>query len=534
MPDNGLANLAGALIQAGHQTHILDYGTVDTIERLYPAHISGKTKPIYRKLFSGKGKKARASFRELIALKYLNRKLEKHQEKIAAEIADEVIKKVREFRPDFIGFKLWNGDGFTSSIRIAQEVKKAFPSLKIFGGGPQVDYFKEHIYRETQVFDALIFGEGEHVIPLLSDYSIGNARLSEIPNVIYRDGARIQTNAPVWINDLNSLPLPDYDPYVYPSMSGNKKIKIIVIDESRGCHNRCAFCIQPIKSGPKLRLKSPQRVVDEIKSIMQSHGVTAFRYAGSTTPLKHAVNIANAIMRENLKITYSSFGHVQKASDNEYEILKKSGCHSIFFGIESGSPEVLNKGFEKRVEPSLIQETLAACRKAGIFTVGSMIFPGPFETSETEKESLELLFKAGPDAVPVQFPGIVPGTGWGLNPSKYNFRITSKDYERAVMRYKIKFLYPPSYWAPLPYRVNNMSYKQFTRKTDEFARKLELGGILTHITDDQALMALHAGYRGKERLFREELRFSYAAGDIESIEELVSKINRSVVRSICR
>lgn len=532
MPDNGLANLAGALIEAGHETLILDYGTVDSIARLYPHHISDRTKPIYRKIFGGNGKSPKPSFMELFTLKYLNRRLEKHQERVAAEIAGELIEKIGEFRPDFIGFKLWNGDGFTASIRIGQAVKRAFPSLKIFGGGPQVDYFKEHIYRETPLFDALIFGEGEHIMPLLSDYSAGRAKLSEIPNIIYKDGARIRTNAPVWIDDLNSLPFPAYDSCVYPGMAGNQKIKIIVIDESRGCPHRCAFCIQPIKSGSRLRLKSPQRVVDEIGSIVRAHGVTAFRYAGSTTPLKHAVNIANAILRENLKITYSSFGHIQKANGSDFELLKASGCYAIFFGIESGSREVLQRAFGKNLEPSLVRETLIACRKAGIFTVGSMIFPAPFETDETEKESLDLLFNARPDSVPVQFPGIVPETGWGLDPGRYNFRITSSDYERVAMRYKIKFLYPPAYWAPLPYRVNGMSYRQFTRKTDEFARKLDLGGILTHVTDDLALMALHAGYKGKERAFRERLRFSCVAGDVEFTEELVNKINGSVVKGI--
>ena len=40
MPDNGLASLAGSLIQAGHEVKILDYGTLDTVRRLIPKDIS--------------------------------------------------------------------------------------------------------------------------------------------------------------------------------------------------------------------------------------------------------------------------------------------------------------------------------------------------------------------------------------------------------------------------------------------------------------------------------------------------------------
>ncbi|MEI6632755.1 MAG: radical SAM protein [Chlamydiota bacterium] len=530
MPDNGLANLAGALIEAGHETLILDYGTVDMIKRLYPEHIAQKTKPIYRKIFGTDGKSAKPSLVDLVVLKYFTYKLEKHQERVIDDIAAEVIAKIKEFKPDFIGFKLWNGDGFTGSIRIAETIKKEFPALKIFGGGPQVDIFKGHIYSATGVFDALIYAEGEEVITLLCDYCRGALPLSQIPNVMYREGPRIQENAVRWIENLDTLPYPLYDSDAYPSMAGNQKIKIIVLDESRGCPSHCAFCIQPVKSGTRLRLKSPRRVVDEISKIMRSHGVRAFRYAGSTTPLRHAAAIAREILDAGVTITYSSFGHIQKASDAEFEVLRQSGCYAIFFGIESGSSEVLQKGFGKRIDPDLIRQTLISCRNAGIFTVGSMIFPGPFETAMTEKESIELLTAIKPDSVPIQFPGIYPGTAWREMPHRYNFEITARDYEREMMKYKIKLLYPPGFWAPLPYRLNNMSYKEFTRKTEEFARALEDRGILTHISDDQALMAFHAGYGGEERRFRDQLRLAFLTGDVALIGEITSHINRSVMR----
>ena len=141
MPDNGLANLAGALIEAGHKTLILDYGAIDTMRRLYPPWISAKSRPIYQRLLDGSGKAPGVSFKDALSLKYLNYKLERHQKRVVSEIADEIAGKIRELRPDFIGFKLWNGDGFTGSIAIAERMRREFPSLKIFAGGPQVEIF---------------------------------------------------------------------------------------------------------------------------------------------------------------------------------------------------------------------------------------------------------------------------------------------------------------------------------------------------------------------------------------------------------
>lgn len=532
MPDNGLANLAGSLMEAGHETRVIDYGTVDTMRALYPEALSKKAMPLFGKIFKkGKGNN-KPSLPDLLSLIILNRRLQRSFNRAVGVITEKLVQEVKEFKPDFVGFKLWNGDGFSGSIMMAERLKREFPSIRLFAGGPHVDLFKEHIYSASDIFDALVYAEGEDILPMLSRYCEGEIGLAEIPNLIYKAGHDIRTNEVRWIEDLDLLPLPVYDEEIYPSMRGDQKIKIIVIDESRGCPCGCAFCIQPIKSGSRLRLKSHERVVNEIKMIIDAFGTTSFRYAGSATPLRHAVNIAKSVMQENLKITYSSFGHIQRSRESDFETLKKSGCHSIFFGIESGSKDVLRRGFAKKSEPELVREVMKACRRAGIFTVGSVIFPAPFETDETEKETLDLLRDVKPDAVPIQFPGIMPGTEWRRNPEKYNMRITSRDYEKEIMNYKIKLLYPPRYWAALPYTVNNMDFAHFTRLTEKFARAVESAGILTHISDDQALMALHAGYEGREKAFRDQLRYSFAAGDVTFVEQLVCGINDSIKRTV--
>lgn len=531
MPDNGLANLAGSLLSAGHETLIFDYGTVDMVEKLYPRDLSLSAQKIYQRLLSGDGKKSRVTVKDVIGLKCLDYRLNKFRKRAVGRIADEIIRKIAEFHPDFIGFKLWNGDGFSGSVKIAELIKSSYPGIKIVAGGPQVDIYESHIFSVTDVFDALIYAEGEEVLPKFAEFCTDRYPLSRISNLIYLDGSRIVKNPVQWIRDLDRLPFPVYSPEIYPAMKGDQKIKIIVLDESRGCPNRCAFCIQPIKSGGVLRLKSPERVIREMKNMIRDCGVTSFRYAGSSTPLKHAVKIADRIIEEGIKVTYSSFGHVANASGSAFEVLKKSGCYSIFFGIESGSEEILKHGFGKKINPEMIRETMQLCRQAGIFTVGSMIFPAPFETENTELESLRLLRDIRPDSVPIQFPGIYPRTAWRKNPEKYNLKITAKNYEQETMNYKIKLLFPPKYWAPLPYQVNNMKFHEFAARTTEFGKKLEAEGILTHISDDQALMGFHAGYRRREREFRDRLRYLFVSGDVENIHDLVNTINGSIRHS---
>src|ERR1035437_7704953 len=97
MPDNGLANLAGALLAAGREVEIFDYGTVSTLRRL--------TSPDLRCRLHGAPRNVRApgrdpwtALRKLLTLARLRRDERTRatlQSRIVAEIAGEVISRVR-------------------------------------------------------------------------------------------------------------------------------------------------------------------------------------------------------------------------------------------------------------------------------------------------------------------------------------------------------------------------------------------------------------------------------------------------------
>jgi len=78
MPDNGLASLAAVLLKEGNEVTILDYGTVDIMERLFPHDLSRRAGWIYDlagENGSGGPLKRAAAF---LALKQVHWQLEKH------------------------------------------------------------------------------------------------------------------------------------------------------------------------------------------------------------------------------------------------------------------------------------------------------------------------------------------------------------------------------------------------------------------------------------------------------------------------
>ncbi len=420
LPDNGLANLAGALKEEGYQVKIFDFNTPRLINRLFPHQFSRKITPLITRILE----EGRTSFRDGWRLLRWEKILRVHWDRETEKIGKELCGKIEEENPLFVGFKLWNGDGFSGSVTFARMIKRFFPHIPVVGGGPHVDVFKEIIFKFFPVFDVLVYGEGERSIVRLADFFAGKGRLIDIPNLIFQEGTQLITTNEERIENLDDLPFPVYDPEVYPAMEGDEdKIKMFVIDDSRGCNNRCHFCIHPIKSG-KLRFKSPGRIVEEIKRLKSQFNTRIFRYAGSSTPTKILRKTAELILKEGLDIEYTTFGHVRGGNKEDFEILKKSGCYAIFFGIESGNQRILDETMNKNVTVDKIRETIKLAKEAGIFVAGSLIYPTPLDDEKTREETLKLLEEVKPHSAPVQFPLITPGTEWGENPQKFGFKLT--------------------------------------------------------------------------------------------------------------
>ncbi|MFB0562711.1 MAG: radical SAM protein [Candidatus Lokiarchaeia archaeon] len=528
--DNGLANLAGSLIQKGHQTKILDYAIVDTIKRLFPHECSDELSCLTRRIISSLERGLLPQRDDLSAFRDLDDWINELQKEKVQQIAQEISKYAKAYKADFVGLKLWSGDGFAGSIAIAEKLKQDSPKLPVFAGGPHVDSFKENIFDVCDIFDALVYGEGEETITMLADYVSGKRRLQDIPNLIYKNNGRIISTPIKRIENLDSLSFPVYDEDVYLAMKGNQKIKMVFIDESRGCPNHCSYCIHPIKSGNRWREKTAEAVVEQMEEMNRKYGFTSFRFAGSNPPPFLKRRIADEILKRGLKITYSAFGHIRDGSVVDFELLRKSGCYSLFFGIESGSQRILDESMNKGVRIDEITKTIKACKDAGLYVVGSVIIPAPQETEETKKESFNLLLRMRPDSVVVWFPALMLGTDWERNSQKYGFDIQNrKSFLREAMLYKIKSFYPPTLWeSSSEYRLNGKSFKEITKETGNFRRLLERNGILTQVTSETASIARYAGMSPRD--LRDKARKYLSNGDYESIEELVSKINQKILK----
>ncbi len=518
-PDNGLGLLAAVLREAGHGVRILDFGTLDTMRRLYPEELSRRALPVLQELAAAQGPPGPSLVQELGRL---DAELEAHQAREVQAVAEEVEREVADLEPALVGLKLWNGDGFTGSVTIAERLRKRYPSLKLLAGGPHATWCGRFIYERTGAFDAVVLGEAEDRILDLVAHATEGKSLANLPGVVFSAEGHATPPASV---DLDEIPRATYDESVYPAMAGDQKLKLIVIDDSRGCPYCCAFCTHPYESGRRLRVRSADRIVADMAAMVGEYGFRTFRFAGSSTPGSLMAEVAQGILDRGLDVQYTSFAHFSSSLPDHFEVLRRSGLYSMFFGLETGSEELLRRAAGKPIRLEAVRETVRAAKAAGIKVVCSMIVPMPFETEETLAESLRLVLELRPDSVPVQFAGLFPGTRWFKEAEEYGFEVDRDTYMRENMDYKFKLLFPPSFWKPLPYRMNGMGFSEFTRITGRFAAALEAEGILTNVPDDNMLMAELAGMGPRE--FRDQARAWCAAGLVAPMEQFVRRYNEA-------
>lgn len=514
MPDNGLAVLANSLITGGHETTVLDYNTIDVMDLL--PHEYGK------RLIEIGGDNSPEAIREL---KEIAASLDAIQERDIEEKAGEITGIIKKKRIDFIGFKLWMGQSFENGIKLAKKIKGANPSVKIFAGGPHVDYFRGNIYRATDAFDVLAYGEGEETIVHLADYAMGRKELRSIPNLVIKDGSVVTETPENRLDDLDkSFPL--YDTEVYPALKGDGKLKLFISEFSRGCPFRCNFCGHSNKSGSKWRSKSPEHIIGEFRHVIDTHGTRVFRNGDSNTPGMLIKDVAERIVGEGIDIEYALISHVNNLNVDHLDILKKSGCFSVFFGVESGNQKMIDRYINKGLKLENAKRAIDECRKRGLFVVTSYVYPSPGETEETKRDTYNFIKNSGADAVSICTPIISPKSTWGDRPGDYFIEL-SENYFYDLMFFTPALFYPPTMWKPLNYKINGKDFFEIARESDRFAEQLEKEeGMLTQVMDDAALMSKHC--RMDFREFRGKVRHYLKAGDRANMEEIVKTINRSV------
>jgi len=271
-------------------------------------------------------------------------------------------------------------------------------------------------------FDVVVRGEGEQTLRELVGAYAEEADWGSVPGIVYRakpgspakDAAGITfTPERPFEADLDRLPFPARGllPNANYIRHGRKTYgyAITTVMSTRGCPFRCEFCSNVVFGG-SYRERSPQNVIDEVEQAL-ALGYDRISFADDVFTLnsKRVTAICEEIRRRGLQCSWECLGRADSLDAATTLKMKQAGCSRIFFGIESGNDEILAL-MHKQITTAQARRAVEAAHQAGLQVGAFFILCYPGETDETVLNTLRFAASLPLDYLGLTMPYPLPGT----------------------------------------------------------------------------------------------------------------------------
>ena len=300
-----------------------------------------------------------------------------------------------------------------------------------------IDYLKKNINSETQV----IFAVGPFASAMPDNYVKAGAKVIKgepemfFYNFIFKEHEVI--NLPNVIEKLDAIDLDDlsipgweviFKTYI-PKMKFLGLEPAVNINASRGCPYSCFYyCVYPFQQGRKLRLKNPEKLINEMQYLNNKLSVKNFIFRDPVFSIdkKHTIEICNKIIEKKLKFNICIETHLKNVDDELAILFKKIGVKLIYVGIESSNEEV-RKDSKRTSETNDEQiNKVRLLESLGIKVKAMYIIGLPSDTKESFLKTLEYAKKINSTYAQFSVFTPYPGTPAFL---EYKNKIKSLKYE---------------------------------------------------------------------------------------------------------
>jgi radical SAM superfamily enzyme YgiQ (UPF0313 family) len=301
---------------------------------------------------------------------------------------DDLASSVCNRKPDLIGFSTFS-NSYHQSLRIAERVKALDKRIVKVFGGPQASVLDSATLSHFPQVDIVVRGEGEGTFASLVERISAGSGLSGLRGITHRIGGiiRKEDDAPL-VGHLDELPLPAY--HLYPMEAH----RVVPLDVGRGCPFSCSFCSTCHFWKRRHRVKSPGRIIREIKHLIDRFGCRIFEIPHDlfTFDRELVMTFIGLLESEKLDITWSCFGRVDCMDADLLRVMARSGCTAIGYGIESGSSGIQHD-MGKNLKPEKIHAVIRDSLDAGLTVVTSFIMGFPEEREEDLTMTLAMMME---------------------------------------------------------------------------------------------------------------------------------------------
>jgi radical SAM superfamily enzyme YgiQ (UPF0313 family) len=297
-------------------------------------------------------------------------------------------------RPDVIGISIVLQQQLFSTMTFCALIKQYFPDIHVTIGGNTVTRLRDVLPDKPELFalfDSAVVYEGETAFLQLIEAVGAGRELTNVPNVIYRDGSGIHTSPLSFAEDMASLPPPDFDglpldKYFLP-------VRILPYLATRGCYwGRCEFCDHGEGYTAGYRTKKIDEIMEEIRGLRDKYQTRHFHFTDESYPPALFRKLTRKLIETNMDIAWTTHMRFEK-SLLDHAVWKDavdSGCRYLHFGYESGNERVL-KLMDKATTTEVIHKSLELSAGVGIWNHVMGFFGFPGERREDALDSIRFL-----------------------------------------------------------------------------------------------------------------------------------------------
>lgn len=299
-------------------------------------------------------------------------------------MADYIIEK----SPHVVGFT-GMCNAFHNSLLLSKLIKEKDNSIKIIFGGPHVSTLPEKILEHYGWIDLICTGEGEkNIVDIVEGLFHGN--LSHINGIVYKDDHEVvRTPDMALLENLDDLPRLNYN--LVKHNFNKYKYSYIPMEIGRGCPFNCVYCLSSKYWKRKYRMKSLDRITEDIKSVKEAFGddiLIFFLQDNLTTDRKFILSLCDRI--KDLNVYWRCDARLDNLDEEILTAMVSAGCKKIFIGIESGSVNIQNY-MKKKLNLNNLDHVMDIMLEKNILPIISFMFGFPVETKEDLNRTLNLI-----------------------------------------------------------------------------------------------------------------------------------------------
>ncbi|MGE5060498.1 MAG: B12-binding domain-containing radical SAM protein, partial [Betaproteobacteria bacterium] len=358
-------------------------------------------------------------------------------------LTDENIESIDfDLKADLVGIS-----AMTCFVNRGYEIADAFRErgVPVVMGGVHPSFMPQEALRHC---DAVVIGEVELVLPkLLDDLERGEMRGP------YKSDR---------LHSMENMPTPRYD-----LIKKHRYVNSTFVQTSRGCHQGCTFCAEPLMNGLKFRY----RPVDEVMREVDNCGsrIISINDADFFGTPERPKQVMRALKGRGV---HWQAGVTSKLAqdDRMLELAAESGCTLLSVGFESISRKTLESVHKHVNRPETFAALVEKVHSYGIMVFGLFMFGFDGDDPSVFEETARFNIAANYDACAYSVLTPYPGTLTWYEMKKAN-RIVSFDWSKYDQG---NVVYRPAGMTADQLRLGQISAYETFYKPSSIARRFPL------------------------------------------------------------